>query len=117
MLNVSTLENEGVAASTTTEAIAQTSLVSTAALITLFGTGLVATAGWHLSPAYLVIAGAALALVASVLAVALVVGGAPGRRRERGRRVARAARHVRSSIDPEKVARTSKRSRRWPGPR
>jgi len=45
VLNVSTLENEGVAASTTTEAIAQTSLVSTAALITLFGTGLVATAG------------------------------------------------------------------------
>jgi uncharacterized membrane protein YbhN (UPF0104 family) len=67
VLNVSTLETEGVAESTTGETIRLTSLVSTAALIALFGTGLVATAGRHLSQTYLVIAGAAVALVVSVL--------------------------------------------------
>ena len=69
VLNVSTLETEGVATSTTGEAIGLTSLVSTLALIALFGTGLVATAGRHLAHTYLVIAGAALALVVSVLAI------------------------------------------------
>ncbi len=108
-VNVSTLETEGVAASTTGEAIGLTSLVSTLALIALFGTGLVATAGRHLSQAYLVIAGAALALVVSVLAIALVVGAHPDIAASAGRRVAKVARHVRSSIDPEKVAQTSKR--------
>jgi uncharacterized membrane protein YbhN (UPF0104 family) len=52
LLNVSTLEAEGVAASTTTEGIALTSLVSTIALIALialFGTGFVATAARRLS--------------------------------------------------------------------
>ena len=39
VLNVSTLETEGVATSTTGEAIGLTSLVSTLALIALFGTG------------------------------------------------------------------------------
>ena len=39
LLNVSTLETEGIAASTTGEAIGLTSLVSTIALIALFGTG------------------------------------------------------------------------------
>jgi uncharacterized membrane protein YbhN (UPF0104 family) len=53
LLNVSTLETEGIAASTTGEAIGLTSLVSTIALIALFGTGLVATAGRHLSRGYL----------------------------------------------------------------
>ena len=69
VLNVSTLETEGVATSTTGEAIGLTRLVSTLALIALFGTGLVATAGRHLAHTYLVIAGAALALVVSVLAI------------------------------------------------
>ena len=44
LLNVSTLEAEGIAASTTGEAIGLTSLVSTVALIALFGIGFVATA-------------------------------------------------------------------------
>jgi len=69
VLNVSTLETEGVATSTTGEAIGLTRLVSTLALIALLGTGLVATAGRHLAHTYLVIAGAALALVVSVLAI------------------------------------------------
>ena len=108
-LNVSTLETEGVAVSTTGEAIALTSLVSTVALIVLFGTGLVATAGRHLSHTYLVIAGAALALVVSVLVLALVVGAHPDIAARAGRRVAGLARRVRSSVDPDKVAQTSKR--------
>jgi uncharacterized protein (TIRG00374 family) len=109
VLNVSTLETEGVAASTTGEAIGLTSLVSTIALIALFGTGLVATAGRHLSPGYLTIAGVALVLVVAVLAIALLVGAHPGIAERAGRRVASWARHVRSSIDPEKVAQTSGR--------
>jgi uncharacterized protein (TIRG00374 family) len=108
-LNVSTLETEGVAVSTTGEAIALTSLVSTVALIVLFGTGLVATAGRHLSHTYLVIAGAALALVVSVLVLALVVGAHPDIAARAGRRVAGLARRVRASVDPDKVAQTSKR--------
>ena len=40
LLNVGALEAEGVTASTTTEGIGLTSLVSTVALIALFGTGL-----------------------------------------------------------------------------
>jgi uncharacterized protein (TIRG00374 family) len=109
LLNVSTLETEGVAASTTGEAIGLTSLVSTIALIALFGTGFVATAGRHLSRGYITIAGIALVLVASALAIALLVGAHPGLAERAGRRVAGWARHVRSSIDPEKVAQTSKR--------
>ena len=109
VLNVSTLETEGVAASTTGEAIGLTSLVSTIALIALFGTGLVATAGRHLSPGYLTVAGVALVLVVAVLAIALLVGAHPGIAERAGRRVASWARHVRSSIDPEKVAQTSGR--------
>jgi uncharacterized protein (TIRG00374 family) len=109
VLNVSTLETEGVTAPTTGEAIALTSLVSTLALIALFGTGLVATAGRHLSQTYLVIASAALVLVVSVLVIALVVGAHPDVAASAGRRVARVARRVRSSIDPEQVAQTSQR--------
>jgi len=60
LVNASTLEAEGVAAATTGEAIALTSLTSTVALIILFGTGFVATAGRHVSHQYLVIAGVAL---------------------------------------------------------
>src|SRR5215472_13414208 len=53
VLNVSTLEQEGIAGSTTGEAIGLTSLVSSIALVALFGTGFVATAGRHLSASYL----------------------------------------------------------------
>ena len=45
LVNVNTLEAEGVEAATTGEAIGLTSLVSTVALIVLFGIGFVATAG------------------------------------------------------------------------
>jgi uncharacterized membrane protein YbhN (UPF0104 family) len=45
VLNVSTLEAQGIAAATTGEAIALTSLMSTVALIVLFGAGFAATAG------------------------------------------------------------------------
>jgi len=109
LLNVSTLEAEGIAASTTGEAIGLTSLVSTIALIALFGTGLVATAGRHVSATYLRIAGAALVLVLLVLAIAFGVGAHPGIAERAARRAASWARHLRSSIDPEKVAQTSKR--------
>jgi hypothetical protein len=51
LLNVSTLKAQGVHASTTSEGIGLTSLVSTIALIALFGTGFVATAGRRLSRA------------------------------------------------------------------
>jgi uncharacterized membrane protein YbhN (UPF0104 family) len=109
LLNVSTLETEGIAASTTGEAIGLTSLVSTVALINLFGIGLVATAGRHVSQAYIVIAGVALALVVSVAAIALLVGAHPAVAERAGRRMAGLARRVRPSIDPEKVAQTSGR--------
>jgi uncharacterized protein (TIRG00374 family) len=108
-VNVSTLETEGVAASTTGEAIALTSLVSTTALIALFGTGLVATAGRHLSQTYLTTAAIALVLVVAVAAAALVVGAHPDIAAAVGRRVATVVRHLRPSIDPEKVAKTSRR--------
>jgi uncharacterized membrane protein YbhN (UPF0104 family) len=69
---------EGCAASTTGEAIGLTSLVSTVALIALFGTGLVATAGRHVSATYLRIGGIALVLVVLVTLVAITAGfGAP----------------------------------------
>ena len=72
LLNVSTLEAQGIAAATTGEAIGLTSLMSTVALIALFGVGFAATAGRHLSSGYLTIAGVALGLVVLVLALALV---------------------------------------------
>jgi uncharacterized membrane protein HdeD (DUF308 family) len=109
LLNVSTLEAEGIAASTTGEAIGLTSLVSTVALIALFGTGLVATAGRHISATYIRIAGIALVLVVLVLGIALLVGAHPSIAERAARRAAGWAQHVRRSIDPEKVAQTSGR--------
>jgi len=109
LLNVSTLEAEGIAASTTGEAIGLTSLESAAALIALFAAGLAATAGRHISQSYLMIAGIAFALVASAAAIALLVGAHPGIAERAGRRVAGLARRVRPGIDPEKVGRTSRR--------
>jgi uncharacterized protein (TIRG00374 family) len=109
LVNVNTLEADGVAAATTGEAIGLTSLMSTVALIALFGIGFVATAGRHVSHTYLTIAGIALALVVAVLAVVLVIGAHPEIAGRAGRWAASVARHVRPSIDSEKVAETSRR--------
>jgi uncharacterized protein (TIRG00374 family) len=109
VLNVSTLENEGIAGSTTGEAIGLTSLVSSIALIALFGTGFVATAGRHLSAGYLRIAVIALSLIVLVLALAFLVAAHPGIAERAGRRAARMARRFKPGIDPEQVARSSKR--------
>ena len=99
---MTTLAAEGVAASTTGEAIGLTSLVSTIALVALFGTGLLATAGRHLGRLPQ-IAGIAPILVVLVLGIALLVGAHPAIAEQAGRRAARLARHVLRSIDPEKV--------------
>jgi uncharacterized protein (TIRG00374 family) len=109
LVNVSTLEADGIEASTTGEGIALTSLISTVALIVLFGTGFVATAGRHLSRTYLTIAGVALLLVAAVLAVVFAVGAHPAIAGRAGRWVARVARRFRPGIDPEQAAQTSSR--------
>lgn len=108
LLNVSTLEAEGVAAATTSEAIGVTSLVSSAALVAVFGAGFAATAGQHISQNYVMIAGIALALVVCVAAIAILVGAHPGVAERAVRRLARVARHFRHSIDPEQAAQTSK---------
>ncbi len=106
LLNVSTLETEGIAASTTGEAIGLTSLVSTIALIALFGTGLVATAGRPVSQSYLTVAGIALVLVGAVLAIALVVGAHPGIAERAGRRLgaARPLQHRSRESGPDQQA-------------
>ena len=109
LVNASTLETEGIAAATTGEAIALTSLTSTIALIVLFGTGFAATAGRHVSHQYLVIAGIALFLVVAVLAAVFTVGAHPAVAGRAGRWAASVARHIRPGIDPEKVAETSRR--------
>ncbi len=109
VVNASTLETEGIAAATTGEAIALTSLTSTIALIVLFGTGFAATAGRHVSHQYLFIAGIALFLVVVVLAAVFAVGAHPAVAGQAGRWAASVARHVRPGIDPEKVAETSRR--------
>jgi hypothetical protein len=109
LVNASTLEAEGVPAATTGEAIALTSLMSTIALIVLFGTGFAATAGRHVSRQYLMIAGIALVSVVSVLAAVLVVGAHPAVAGRAGRWAAAVARHVRPGIDPAKVGETSSR--------
>lgn len=107
LLNVNTLEADGITAATTSEGIALTSLVSSAALIALFGTGFVATAGRHISQGYLMIAGVALALVVCVAALTLLAGAHPAVAERATRRVARLARRVRPEIDPDKVAQSS----------
>ena len=109
LVNVSTLEGQGIAAATTGEAIALTSLTSTVALIALFATGFVATAGRHVAPAYLTIAGTALVLVAAVLAAVLGVGAHPALAARAGRWAANLVRHFRPSIDPDQVAASSRR--------
>jgi hypothetical protein len=109
LMNVNTLEAEGIDAATTSEAIGLTSLVSTVALIALFGIGFVATAGRHVSHTYLMIAGIALALVVAVLATLLGIGAHPEIAGRAGRWAASLARHVRPGIDPDKVAETSSR--------
>ncbi len=109
LVNVSALEAEGIDTATTGEAIGLTSLVSTVALIALFGIGFVATAGRHVSHTYLTIAGIALGLVVAVLAAVLGIGAHPEIAGRAGRWAASVARHIRPGIDPEKVAETSSR--------
>jgi len=109
VVNASTLETEGIAAATTGEAIALTSLTSTVALIVLFGTGFAATAGRHVSHQYLVTAGIAMFLVVVVLAAVFTVGAHPAVAGQAGRWAASVAKHVRPSIDPERAAETSRR--------
>jgi uncharacterized protein (TIRG00374 family) len=107
LLNVNTLEAQGIAAATTGEGIGLTSLLSSAALIALFGAGFVATAGRHLSQTYLTIAGTALVLVVCVAVIALLVGAHPAIAERTVGRVARMARRFRPSIDPAKAAQSS----------
>jgi uncharacterized protein (TIRG00374 family) len=109
LVNVRTLEGEGIAAATTGEAIALTSLMSTGALIVLFGMGFVATAGQHVSYGYLTIAGIALVLIVAALAAVLAVGAHPAIAGRAGRWAAGVARRIRPNIDPAKVAQTSVR--------
>jgi uncharacterized protein (TIRG00374 family) len=108
-VNVSTLEADGIEAATTGEAIALTSLMSTLALIVLFGTGFVATAGRHVSQTCLIIAGVAFFLVVVVLAVILELGAHPAIAGRAGRWAASMARWIRPGIDPEQAAQTSSR--------
>jgi uncharacterized protein (TIRG00374 family) len=109
LVNVSTLEADGIAVATTGEAIALTSLMSTVALMALFGAGFVATAGRHLSHEYLTIAGVALFLVVVVLAVVLGVAAHPAIAGRAGRWAASVARRFRPGIDPEQTAQTCSR--------
>jgi uncharacterized protein (TIRG00374 family) len=109
LVNVSTLEAEGISAATTGEAIALTSLMSTVALIVLFGSGFAATAGRHLPQAYLTVAGIALVLVTLVLAALLVVGAHPAVAGRAGRWAATVARRFRPGIDPAQAAATASR--------
>jgi uncharacterized protein (TIRG00374 family) len=109
LVNASALESEGIPAATTGEAIALTSLTSTVALFVLFGAGLAATAGRHVSRQYLVIAGVALFLVVGALAAVLAVGAHPAVAGRAGRWAARVARHARPGIDPDQVGQTASR--------
>ena len=109
LVNANALESEGIAATTTGEAIALTSLTSTLALIVLFGTGFVATAGRHVSQQYLIIAGVALFLASMALAAVLAVGAHPAVAGRAGRWAATVARHVRPGIDPAKAGQTASR--------
>jgi uncharacterized protein (TIRG00374 family) len=109
LVNASTLESEGIAATTTGEAIALTSLTSTIALIVLFGTGFAATAGRHVSHEYVVIAFIVIFVVVAALAAVLAIGAHPAVAGRAGRWVASIAKHVRPGIDPEKAAETSRR--------
>jgi len=109
VVNVSALEAKGVDAATTGEAIGLTSLVSTVALIALFGIGFVAAAGRHVAHTYLMIAGIALGLVVAVLAAVLGVGAHPEIAGRAGRWAASVARRFRPSIDPDKVGETTSR--------
>jgi uncharacterized protein (TIRG00374 family) len=108
VVNVTTLEAEGIAPATTGEAIALTTLVSTAALITLFGAGLLATAGRHVSQVYLTAGGAALGLVVIVIGALLWVGARPEVAARAGRWAGRLLRHLpwprrARRVDPDKI--------------
>lgn len=107
VVNVSTLEGQGVAVETSGEAIALTTLVSTSALITLFGAGLLATAGRHVSRVYLAAGAGALALVVALIAATLYTGAHPAVAQRVGRWAGRLAKRFRHQIDPDTVGQTT----------
>jgi uncharacterized membrane protein YbhN (UPF0104 family) len=109
LVNVTALEADGIEATTTSEAIVLTSLMSTVALIALFGMGFVVTAGRHVSQRHLIIAGVAFFLVVAVLAIVLGLGAHPAIAGGLRAGLASVARHFRPSIDPEQAAQTSSR--------
>jgi uncharacterized membrane protein YbhN (UPF0104 family) len=117
LVNASTLEADGIAAATTGEAIALTSLTSTVALIVLFGTGFAATAGRHVSRQYLMIAGIAIVLVAVALAAVIDVGAHPAIAGRAARWAATVARRVRRVSTRPRRDKPPADSPHWPGPR
>jgi len=106
LVNADALESAGVAATTTGEAVALTSLVSTVALLALFCLGLAVTAGQHVSQTYLLIGVIAAALAGSAVAAVLTLGARPALAGKAGRQAGRIARRFRPGIDPGKVADT-----------
>jgi uncharacterized protein (TIRG00374 family) len=109
LLNVSTLEAEGIPPALAADGIGVTSLVSATALIGLFGIGLAATAGRHLSDTYVAVAAAALALVVCVLALALLMGSHPDFAERAGRSAGRLARRFRPTVDQDAIGRAFRR--------
>jgi uncharacterized protein (TIRG00374 family) len=103
LVNVNAMESAGIPAATTGEAVALSSLVSTLALIALFGAGLIATAG-HVATVYLLIAGAALVIAGAALAAALALGAHPAAAGRAGRWAAGLLRRLRPGTDPARVA-------------
>ena len=109
VLNVGTLEREGIEPATSADAVAVTSLVSSAALMAVFAAGFAATAGRHLSHGYVAVVATGLALVVILLVVALVVASHPAVAGRAARWAAGLARRVRRGIDPDQVARETER--------
>jgi hypothetical protein len=103
LLNVNSMESAGIPAATTAEAVALTTLVSTLALIALFGAGLIATAG-HVASVYLLIAAGALVIAGAALAVALALGAHPAAAGRAGRWAAGLLRRLRPGTDPGQIA-------------
>ncbi|MBO0818786.1 MAG: flippase-like domain-containing protein [Actinobacteria bacterium] len=109
LLNVSTLEKEGIEPATSADAVAVTSLVSSAALMAVFVAGFAGTAGRPLSHRYIAVVAIGLVLVVVLLVVALVVASHPAVAGRAVRRVAGLARRVRPGIDPDQAARQTER--------
>jgi uncharacterized protein (TIRG00374 family) len=103
LVNVSAMEAQGVGAETSGEGIALTTLVSTSALITLFGVGLLATAGHHVSRVYLAAGGAALVFVVMLIAGTRYLGSHPALAGRAGTWAGRVIKRLRHSVDPGDV--------------